>query len=942
MGNEKIRTPDVVEVLDAKILTSTGHPAIGVLARESYDSVLTKIGLQSLSPAEKQAFDATLTAPGPSNPVVLRDDLATYIPAADLGSVRDTVATSGQLPLPIALTGNLSVGSVYCYALSTTSGYGPGDTIQGPGIAASTTVVVVQGSQLQMTAPSTALTIGAALTIGPTPGDLRAVTADGIIYRWNGSAWLQFIRTGTLDHTLLNNVNGDPNYQHVTQAQKTLLLAQTHIHANEAVLDAILSAGSGAIITAAERSWLPTGDQKDALIGTAGTPGATDPYVTNLDPRLNTVRNPYVTVGPPGSLASFSGVDFRPFDDALQAIDIGTASAVKGIEVLPGTYTMGGASLRWTTQGSALLIEALVPGTVVLAFQTLTTAGIQGLLPGTGQLTLRGLTLQLNDNGTSGILSQRPNTIIENCTFVPGPTIGINQVAVTLAGANSVVRHCQFTGTLAKGVVVTAPGCRVEECTFNLSLPTATAVQFQTGADGSIVDHCSVVVGRLVVDSAVPYCQVANNYLGPTSTIVDLGSSTRILQNQPEEFNQPFVARRRTVGPVGTYADYRGSTDTPIAAALADPLVDEVEFLPGTYTLAATLTVPAGKRLRAPDPSQVTLVGPPGAPAVQLLSFCGLDGLTVQGSGASLVVVDQGLTVTPGVQIRGCVLDLVAQGGPTDAALYGHAVSDLQVLRCQFPGVAGLSLAQDQRSLVQNNVLATSGLPSTCTGSSLGRWCDNYFTATTAPVFGGDILMVEGNHFLGGLPTKLGTTDSTWQANYPHPRANNQDSVWNVGAAADNLDLSLDRFLRPLQGAVRAELAGLGTIQFPDSAVTSAAVVPVALSSRLNRNLGFQVSLYWTSPVLTGSVVWRVTVTFRGAGTIGTSVTLAAVSPRTQGSVQQEEVVVYPFTNLNYGLPLLVDPTSVSLLVERVGTDPADTLAGYGYLVDVRIQLPRD
>ena len=942
MGNEKIRTPDVVEVLDAKILTSTGHPSIGVLPRESYDSVLTKLSLQTMSPAEKAAFDAALTVPGPSNPVVLKDDLETYIPAADLGSIRDTVATAGQLPLPVALTGDLSVGSAHVYNLSVVTGYGPGDTIAAAGIPAASTVVTVQGTQLQMTGAATASTIGAALTIGPTTGDLRAVTADGIIYRWNGSAWLQFIRTGTLDHTQLNNQNGDPNFQHLTQAQKTLLLGQTHIHANEAVLDAILNAGSGLIITANERARLPTQNQKDALIGTSGVPDTTNPYVTNLDPRLNTVRNPYVTVGPPGSLASFSGVDFRPFDDALQAIDIGSANAVKGIEVLPGSYTMGGESLKWTTQQSPLLIEAFAPGTVTLSFQTLTTAGVQALLPGTGQLTLRGFTFLLNDNGTAGILSQRPNTIIENCTFLPGPTIGINQVAITLAGANSVVRNCRFGGTLAKGVVVTAPNCRIEECSFTLALPTSKAVELQAGADGSIVDHGNVAVGQILIDAGVQYCQVTSNYFGAQGSIVDLGSSTRVLLNQPEELNQPFIARRRTVGQVGTYADYRGSTDAPLVAALADPLVDEVEFLPGTYTLGATVVVPAGKRLRAPHFSLVTLVGPAGLPALSLLPYSGVDGLTVQGTGASLIVIDQGATVTSGVEIANCYLDLTAQAVPTDAALYGNNVSDLLVRDCRFPGVTGISLVQDLRTKIDSCTFTTGGQPSVTSGSQLSGWRDNHFVSTAAPTFGGDRLMIEGCHFLGGLPTKLGTTDSTWQANYPHPQANNQDSIWNPAVPADNLDLSLDRYLAPLQGAARAQLAGLGTIQFPVSLLTSATIAPATLSSRLNRNLGFQVTLYWTSPALVGAVVWRVTVTFRGAGTIGTSVTQAQVSPRTQASLQQEESTIYQFTNLNYGLPLNVDPTSISLLIERVGTDPADTLADYGYLTDVRVQLPRD
>ena len=56
IANQKVRTEDVVEILDGKILATRAHSALGVTVRENYDSILGKISLQILTPAEKAAF----------------------------------------------------------------------------------------------------------------------------------------------------------------------------------------------------------------------------------------------------------------------------------------------------------------------------------------------------------------------------------------------------------------------------------------------------------------------------------------------------------------------------------------------------------------------------------------------------------------------------------------------------------------------------------------------------------------------------------------------------------------------------------------------------------------------------------------------------------------------------------------------------------------------
>ena len=940
-NNEKLRSEDIIEILDGKILTSEGHPAINVLPRETYSSVLTKIALQVLSPEEKLAFDSTLTAPSASNPVVLKDDLTTYVPQADLGDIKDSVSTFSLLPLPFTAMGSTVAGSKQVAIISTTGTIKRGDLVTSLGsqFATSTTVAdVISGSEIQITLNALLTDTNFSITFSPVEGDLRGVISDSIIYRWNGTAWVPFTRTGTMQHTELLNQNADSNYQHLTDAQKTGLLTTSHSHANKIVLDNILSAGSGNIITTAERNLLPTTSQKSALVGTSGIPSASNPYITHLDPRLNTVRNPYVTIGPPGSLATFQGVDFRPFEDAILAIDLGSASTVKAIEVLAGIYNLSGVSIIWNTQTSSLLIEGFTPGTATLSFQT-RTAGIKALSTG-GPLIIRGFTFELNDQGTGGIQSYRENTLIEDCIFKPGPTTSIDQFGITLYGAGSVVRRCKFQGQLTKGVEIKAANCRVESCTFALSVATKSAIDVYS--DSAIIDHNFFTSGLVNIRSGVNYTNITNNrFATTTNTITDLGTSTRYLENQPEEVNQPFIGKKRTVGPLGTYADYRGSDETPFVLALADPNVTEIEILEGTYTFANTLTVPTGKALRGTwqglDTGGVTLTGVSGVTVLKLSDWSRIENLQIEGSNA--ILTSSAVSGSSNIIIENCGFNLISTSAITQYEVSLNMPNDCLIKSCKFKGQRGVRLFNGStRTRLLSSVFLNSGLSlymDTVVANEKDHIKDNQFITPTEPTISGEYLLVENNHFLGFLPTKLNTLYSIWQGNYPHPTANNDTGV-------DAMHISLDRYLEASSdGVERSFIASTGTISFVEDHIGIAATLPIALNTRVDKTQNYVVKIYWTcADGEYGDVAWRVTAVWRDniLGQIGTSSTEAVVSSRSGTVATEEDVVVMTFTS--YGITS--DPTHVSFIVERVGSDPLDTLAVNAHLLEVYSLIPRD
>lgn len=937
--NEKIRTEDVIEILDTKILTSQGHPALGVSPGENYDSVLSKVETQVLSPDQKAAFDAALTMPGPTNPVVLKKDLDTYVPSANLGEFRDSVATFNDLPNLVTRTAVITNGSKTLSNLSALTNIFVGQKIVGTGIPEGTTVaeIYAASSSIKMTNAATQ-TGSRTLSIGPVDGELRGVIADRVIYRWNGSAWGIFINTGTLDHTQLsvNTLNADEQYQHLTNTEKTSLLSQVHTHQNKSILDQITSAGSGQIITASERGRIPSQNEKLALIGSSGTPSASNPYVTSLDPRLNTVRNPYVTVGPPGSLATFQGVDFRPFEDAIQSITLGAAAAVKAIEVLPGFYTLGGIAIKWQNQTNSILIENFTPGTSVLSFQTF-AAGIQALLPGTGQLIVRGFTFELNDLGTSGILTQRPNSIIENCIFQPGPTTSNYQVGIILQGANSVVRRCLFRGQLQKGIVISADNCRVEECKFSLSNPLNPGVEIGSTANYAFINHCHFITARLKVSAGAVNSQISGNHFFATDAVENLGFNTRILENLPQEVNQPFIGKKRTVGTTTSYADFRGTDHVPFIEALADPNVTEIEILDGVYTFSTTVDVPQGKSLRGVTngSADISIVGNSGIKLFTLASRAKLENLDLTGSNNTLVSTEN----TTEVQVQNCKINLTAVDESTDYAIYANNVTSATFKNCLFTGMRGLKLTNSGKGVIEDNVFQTTSATLTMNGNCENDVIKNntFQSGCQTPAIYGTKSVVSGNLFLGSLPTKLYTTSTNWQGNWPHPKANNDNGV-------DQIVLSMDKHLNPVTGCYRGLITGTGSILFPQDIDSLAGTALVALGARLNRSQGFSLKFYWTSTLSQGSVYWRVTIVFRDqvSKLIGTPVTKTIVSSRTFSSPSEEDLASLNWTNADFGLPLGVDPTHISISVERLGTLTSDTLLTDAHLTEVEITLPRD
>ena len=870
-----VRTEDVIECLDDRIHTTTSHPNLGVVAGEAYPSVLEKIEAQVCTPGEKAALTHTLTDPSTINPIVLKDDVQTYYPQDDLGDFRDAVATLLDLPL----TGN-------------------------------------------------------------NLNDLRPVLSENAIYRWDGSAWQPFIRTGTIDHTQLSNQNGDTNYLHISLSELSSLSTQSHTHSNKLIVDAIASFGSGIVISNDERSRLPTPDQKDALAGSSysppSPPASTNRYVTSIDPRLNTIKNPYVTFGPLTSGTTYQGNTIIELQAAFTHLgSSGDVEYIDALELLPYTYLndeINYLGISWTDP-KPLFLEALALRQSVLQLAPQPSGSTAFWVnAGDGRVVIRGLTFELGGTATIGVLIDRDDTILEDCTFTTASfPIPVGDIGLRITGKNVNVRRCVFNGNLALGIDVLGDNCFIENCRFDLANKTYLAIH--VGADDCQVTSCVVSRGTFSVAPLMENATFDKNRMTANTAFIDAGTNTRWLGGIAQDYQQAYIGRTRTVGLVNSHADFRGTTEAPFIAALADPYTTEIEILDGTYTFASPVVVPVGKSLKTTRKGTVNIIG---ANCFILNSTTKLAGFNLSVTGASgITAVGQ-----TDVEIRDCVLVMGGPDSPTSYAINVSSVTDFRVVGCEFSGTRGINLVGSSRARITHSLFSSS-IYSVVTDAST---TDLHYAENTEEgsvcLLAGTRAIIRGNHFLGTLPTKLGTTDSLWVGNYPIT-ANNPNGI-------DTIKVSMGDLMRPVvtTGAARSSFLGTSSIAFLETGTPTIVTPPIFLGARIDRTQGYEVNLMWTAAVFSGDVVWEVSAVFRDreplASDLGTPTVKTVLSSRTHLTVRQEETVTVTFSSSEFGYIAGVDPTHVSLMIRRLGDDALDTMAGIAYLTEAVITLARD
>ncbi len=862
MSQEVLRTEDIIEVLDDRLHASQDIVEIFVEHYEVYNSILKKIALQVCSPEQKVAIFKALTLPSSLNPVVLKDDIPTYYPIDDLGSFRDSVASVSDLPL-----------------------------------------------------------------VDNVLNDLRAVIDVSTIYRWDNTAWVVFIKTGTIEHTQLASQNSDVNFLHVSTSELSSLLLQAHTHINQSILASIQSQGSGLIISDVERSRLPTSGQKDAMIGTTSVvPSATNRYATTTDPRLNTVKNPYVTFGHIDTLATYQGSNIVALQEAMTAVAL-DVDHINALELLPGVYLNDDLEYQGISWSHPLpfLLEAFAAHGSVLRIAP-QPAGSVGFLIGSGDgnVTIRGLTFELGGTATIGCLVQRSGTIFEDCTFttytVPIPN---GNVGIQIEADFVTVRRCRFIGNLHKAIVVHGNNCLIESCRIDLN--SINYLSFSILGHNTMVTSCVISQGTVSIASGVENTIFDKNRLTSNTQFIDLGINTRWLGSVANDFQQAYIGHTRTVGTGRSQADFRGDDDMVFTRALADIYTSTIEVLDGTYTFLNPVELPKGKTIRASQKDKVVIIG--GFILNSSTNICGLTIVSTATPGLSAVSKQN-------IMVDDCTLE------GTNYTIDFNDVVDVRILSCRFTGSYGIKLVDDVRSRVYNNVFSTTQYSLHTTSSQYLSYIGN--TVVGSPVhIAGVASISQGNTFLSSLPpSKLYSSNSLWIGCYP-TSANNVNGI-------DTIHVKLNNILKPIKasGCDFAQTLGVGVLSFLETGYPTAITTAKAIDAKIARAYGFVVRIAWLANVFSGTVKFEATTVFRetsgGVSDFSIATTRTALSVRSELTSRREEVVDIVFSSTDYGYLSSVDPTHVVVKIRRLGDDVADTLAGIVYITECTIIFTRD
>lgn len=1052
LSNEKIRTPDVVEIQDVKIYATSSHPIFGTLSGYPLDIVLKNISTLTLTPGEKQALAATATFPSSGNPVVLKLDVPVYYKMDDFGQIKDSVATFADLPLDITPTGDVTLG--FTTILNVFTSVVVGQNVSGLGIPLNAYVVSVSLNSFEINLAATASGLGVSLSIYSDLGDVRPVLDENSLYRWDGLVWNLYIHTGVLDHTMLLSptMNADLNTQHISLTNINALNHNAHIHgfyfdpsnvdivldviniahnfvdntpvtfhsmgtlpggifattyyiinstptsfqvslapagipvditspgvnltptgitgepvlldshfvSNKILLDQITASGSGAIITNAERSLIPTPGMVGALLGTVGTPSNINRYVTDYDPRINTLRNPYATIGvtippcsyPGNTLATFTSaiegisnfscsisvgnpavitastniqdgdvvyfsstgtlpdgilsmvfyyaVNTTPTQFNISAIPAGplviTTSAgsgdfhvggnnwqVKTLEVLPGNYTLTGP-LTWSLQEDGWLLECLPVGGATITCTSLTEV-IEILPPGIGKVTIRGFEFILT-GATPGILLARDYCIVEDCTFTGSNT------AVNIQGDYSSIRRCTFSGS---GILVTGNFSLIDGCTF---LNTTLDIN----ALGTTVVSSNFDLTNINIQVGATYTSLNGNTFSNTGTVTDAGSATKFIERPLSDifYRGTPLGQKKSIGFLGSEADYRGNTDAIFTTALADPLVTEIDVLPGTYNFSSSVTIPVGKSVTCS--SGVFIISDN---AFILSDDTSISNITFNAPNA---VAPIDISSCQNVRVLGCKFQ-------------GRGVSvtnstNIVISGCLFSGVNGISLVNSTSTICDNTFFVGIDAIISDATSNACLIKDNKVIAGAITLFG-NFFIIRGNFFLAGIPNKLNLVDSIWQGNYPVGSNNYLGKTY--------IPIGVGKYLDSYTpGCALVEVNGFGALSFIEIANSSASTMAVPIPFILDNTFNFTTKLSWTSVVSSGDAVWQITVVFfdRLNNQLGIPQVVTVVSSRTHISPHLENSVLATFTS--YGG--IAVPTNFSVDITRLPLDPSDTL----------------
>jgi hypothetical protein len=225
----------------------------------------------------------------------------------------------------------------------------------------------------------------------------------------------------------------------------------------------------------------------------------------------------------------------------------------------------------------------------------------------------------------------------------------------------------------------------------------------------------------------------------------------------------------KTIGPIGSGADFIGSDETPFIAAFATA---DIWFyvMPGTYTFTVPVTIPTGIRL-AGGHTWGTQISSAAGGVFILTDNVYISYMNLISTDPLIAAVTA--STTSGVEIRNCMISATATSATLDCTVADNlTVSDTAFF---FGTILGAGLTTSSFSNIYVDAIGVDGLH-LLTPTDVVIW-GSTFLAGTFVIDTGTNIRVVGNHFNNAISNLTPVSSVLFRANTPNSNNNEDESL---------------------------------------------------------------------------------------------------------------------------------------------------------------------
>jgi hypothetical protein len=227
----------------------------------------------------------------------------------------------------------------------------------------------------------------------------------------------------------------------------------------------------------------------------------------------------------------------------------------------------------------------------------------------------------------------------------------------------------------------------------------------------------------------------------------------------------------KTIGPIGSGADFEGNDETPFLAAFAT-VPSNIWFYVkvGTYTFTVPVSVPSGVRLVG-STTQSTILTSAGA-VLTLGNDCYVSFISLVSSLAGATTID--VSATSNNELKNCI---ISSSDATGITVNVAGADRLSILDCalMMGNLSGSALTSSNLAYLYVDASGTYGVDLD-SASGVCIWGSTFYAGMPRVVSGTNVRVV-GNHFNNGVTNTTPVSSVILRANTPTSNNNEDESL---------------------------------------------------------------------------------------------------------------------------------------------------------------------